>query len=102
MAKLIRTKTEWEGINHEELAIIEGEAPPPWPPGKQFETIGREVPAVDSEERVTGQALYTSDIQLPGMLHARILRSPYPHARIKRMRTDRAASLPGVRRSSPI
>jgi xanthine dehydrogenase iron-sulfur cluster and FAD-binding subunit A len=44
MAKLIRTKTEWEGINHEELAIIEGESPPPWPPGKQFETIGREVP----------------------------------------------------------
>ncbi len=97
MAKLIRTKTEWEGINHEELAIIEGESPPPWPPGKQFETIGREVPAVDSAERVTGQALYTSDIQLPGMLHARILRSPYPHARIKRMETDRAASLPGVR-----
>jgi hypothetical protein len=37
---------------------------------------------IDAFERVTGQAQYTGDIQLPNMLHGRVLRSPHPHARI--------------------
>lgn len=52
---------------------------------------------LDGYEKATGKALYTRDLQMPGMLYARVLRSPYPHARIKRMDTSRAEALPGVR-----
>jgi len=43
-----------------------------------------------------GQALYTDDIQLPGMLHGKFLRSPHAHARIVSIDTSRAEALPGV------
>jgi len=59
-------------------------------------TIGHVTPRVDAVERVTGQAKYTNDIKLPGMLYARVLRSPYPHARILRIDTSEASRLPGV------
>ena len=47
-------------------------------------------------ERVTGQAKYTNDLKLPDMLYARVLRSPHPHARIRRIDTSAASRLPGV------
>ena len=60
-------------------------------------TVGHNVPRVDAYERVTGRATYTRDIRLPGMLYARVLRSPHPHARIRRIDTLAAEALPGVR-----
>jgi CO/xanthine dehydrogenase Mo-binding subunit len=51
---------------------------------------------VDAIERVTGQAKYTNDIKLPGMLYARVLRSPHAHARILRIDASEALQLPGV------
>ena len=59
-------------------------------------TIGHVTPRVDAMARVTGQAKYTNDIKLPGMLYARVLRSPHPHARILRLDTGEASRLPGV------
>lgn len=59
--------------------------------------IGARVPRIEGEEKVTGKARYAADINLPGMLWAKILRSPYPHARILRVDTSRAEALPGVR-----
>lgn len=59
--------------------------------------IGHDTPRVDALERVTGQARFTRDMRLPGMLYARVLRSPHPHARIVAIDADRAAALPGVR-----
>ena len=47
--------------------------------------------------KVSGQAVYTRDLTLPGMLYARVLASPYGHARIKSMDTTEAEALPGVR-----
>ncbi|MFO7951492.1 MAG: xanthine dehydrogenase family protein molybdopterin-binding subunit [Bacillota bacterium] len=47
--------------------------------------------------KVTGKAVYGSDLSFPGMLYGKILRSPHPHARIKRIDTGKASSLPGVR-----
>ena len=38
---------------------------------------------LDGPDKVTGAARYTFDISLPGMLHAKVLRSPHPHARIR-------------------
>ena len=60
-------------------------------------TVGRDVPRIDAVERVTGRAEYTRDVRLPGMLYARVLRSPHPHARIVRIDTSRAEAMPGVR-----
>ena len=51
----------------------------------------------DGRNRTSGQAVYTSDIYLPGMLHAKILASPYAHAKIVRIDTRKAEALPGVR-----
>jgi CO/xanthine dehydrogenase Mo-binding subunit len=51
----------------------------------------------DSDEKAKGKAIYTRDVNLPGMLYARSLMSPYAHARIKSMDTSEAEALPGVR-----
>ena len=59
-------------------------------------TIGNSTPRVDAVERVTGEAKFTRDYKLPGMLYAKVLRSPHPHARIVSVDTSEAARLPGV------
>jgi 4-hydroxybenzoyl-CoA reductase alpha subunit len=59
--------------------------------------VGRRVPLIDGVAKVTGSAVYTDDIRLPGELVGKILRSPLPHARIVSIDTSRAESLPGVR-----
>jgi len=51
----------------------------------------------DAYARVSGHAAYTKDIRLPGMLYAKILVSPYAHAKIVRMDTNKAKAYPGVR-----
>ena len=65
-------------------------------PVRPMNTVGHNVPRIDSYERVTGRATYTGDVQLPGMLYARVLRSPHPHARIRTIDASRAEALPGV------
>jgi CO/xanthine dehydrogenase Mo-binding subunit len=50
----------------------------------------------EAPEKVTGRAVYTNDVYLPGMLYAKIYRSPYAHARIKSMDSSKAEALPGV------
>ena len=57
-------------------------------------TICHVTPRVDAMARVTGQAKYTNDLKLPGMLYARVLRSPHPHARIRHIDTSAASRLP--------
>ncbi len=63
----------------------------------RFSVIGKRLPDIDGPQKVTGQAQFTADIVLPGMLHGKILRSPYPHARIVSIDTSKAGSLPGVK-----
>src|SRR5918997_2505607 len=59
--------------------------------------IGVSVPRFDAPEKVTGRTLYVGDVKLPGLLQARLLRSPHAHARIKRIDVSKAKALPGVR-----
>ena len=59
-------------------------------------TVGNTTCRIDAFERVTGEATYTRDVRLPGMLYGRVLRSPHPHARIRSIDVSRAAALPGV------
>ena len=59
--------------------------------------LGKPIRRVDGVEKVTGAALYTVDMQPPGMLTGKILRSPHPHAKILNIDTSAARALAGVR-----
>ena len=61
-----------------------------------YQVIGQPVPRTDGPEKVSGGALYTADVALPGTLWGKTLHSPHPHALIVRIDTARAAQLPGV------
>jgi len=61
-----------------------------------FKVVGKPVPLRDAREKVTGRAEYSADIKLDGMLHAKILGSPYPHARIKKIDVSQAKKIEGV------
>src|SRR5262245_61608504 len=60
-------------------------------------TVGKPTQRIDAVDRVTGKAAYTGDVKLPGMLYARVLRSPHPHARIRSIDVSKARALPGVK-----
>ncbi len=61
-----------------------------------FTVIGTRPPRYDAADKATGRALFGPDIQLPGMLHGKVLRSPHAHARICSIDTSRAEAMPGV------
>jgi CO/xanthine dehydrogenase Mo-binding subunit len=61
-----------------------------------YSTIGQPVPRVEGPDKVTGATRYAADVMLPGTLWGKLLRSPYPHARIIRIDTSRASQVPGV------
>ncbi len=63
----------------------------------QVTVVGKRQRRTDSLSKVTGQALYTADLKLPRMLHAKVLRSPHPHARILNIDAGKALRLPGVK-----
>jgi xanthine dehydrogenase YagR molybdenum-binding subunit len=62
---------------------------------------GKRGPRLDGPVKVTGRAVFTHDARRPGMLHGRILRSPYAHAKIVSIDTSRAEKIPGVVIESP-
>lgn len=64
---------------------------------QDFITIGKRIPKMDAEEKVTGKAVYIHDLKLPGMLYGKILYSPHPHAILKSIDTTKAERLPGVK-----
>ncbi len=64
---------------------------------REYEIIGKSLPRVDGIEKVTGQAKFTVDMAMPGMLHGKFLRSAYPHARILSINVEKAKRLSGVK-----
>jgi putative selenate reductase molybdopterin-binding subunit len=62
----------------------------------EHNVVGKALPRTDALEKVTGKAPYAYDMRLPGMAHGEILRSPLPHARITRIDTEAAKTIPGV------
>lgn len=58
--------------------------------------VGQTYPVTDAAMKVAGSLLYGSDLHLPGMLHAKLLLSPFAHARVARVDADRAMAAPGV------
>ncbi len=66
-----------------------------WP--KERRLLGTRQPRLDGPEKATGRARYSFDFNLPGMLHARILRCPHPHARVKSLDTSGAEKVAGFK-----
>ncbi|MDH4266570.1 MAG: xanthine dehydrogenase family protein molybdopterin-binding subunit [Deltaproteobacteria bacterium] len=63
---------------------------------RRLESIGQSPVRLDAREKVTGRTLYAVDLKMAGMLYAKVLRSPYPHARILHIDATKARNLPGV------
>lgn len=63
----------------------------------QYSVVGKGVPRVDGKVKATGEARYTADLKLPGMLYGKVLGSPLPHARIRNIDTHKAERLAGVK-----
>jgi CO/xanthine dehydrogenase Mo-binding subunit len=68
-----------------------------WKAPDNFKDTQNKITRQDAHEKVSGKAAYTRDLYLPGMLCAKILTSPYAHAKITSIDTSKAAALPGVR-----
>lgn len=97
MPKLVKTKVENEGRVTEEYAWVETPKTTMWDVEQELRVVGKPIARVDGIERVTGAAKYTTDIQLPRMLHSAFLRSPFPHARILSIDATAAQEMFGVR-----
>ncbi len=76
----------------ERPAVAKGEGA-----GQEYRWIGTRPVRPDGIDKVTGRARFGADLQLPGMLVGKVLRSPHPHARIRSIDTSKAAALPGVK-----
>ena len=96
MARLIKTEKEVEGRYEDVWLVVEEDALEQWPAGP-LEVVGRPAPRVDGPERVRGEATYTADLQLPGMLHTAVLRSPHATRACNADRPRAALAAPGVR-----
>jgi xanthine dehydrogenase YagR molybdenum-binding subunit len=95
VARLIRTEKEVEGRFEEVWLVVEEDALQQWPAGAR-DVVGQPATRVDGLERARGEAIYTADLKLPGMLHAAVLRCPYAHARVASIDLAPALALPGV------
>jgi CO/xanthine dehydrogenase Mo-binding subunit len=64
---------------------------------KSFDIIGQNRPRIDARDKATGRTRYAADLKVAGCLHGKVLRSPFPHARVLAIDTSRAERLAGVR-----
>lgn len=97
MTRVVTSQAEIEGHVYDRVSLWSGTILPPWPANADLAVVGRPTPRVDALSKVTGRAVYTDDLFLPGMLFASVVRSPYAHARVRRVDVTRAAAMPGVR-----
>ncbi|NVB38988.1 xanthine dehydrogenase family protein molybdopterin-binding subunit [Pseudenhygromyxa sp. WMMC2535] len=81
--------------------IPEGE-PTPWDGSVKTRVVGRPAPRIEGDLKVSGEARYTHDIKLPKLLHAAILRSPHPCAKLTALDLEPALRMPGVEAAIPL
>ncbi|HYB91266.1 MAG TPA: xanthine dehydrogenase family protein molybdopterin-binding subunit, partial [Candidatus Binataceae bacterium] len=97
MSRRVTLSLGIEGATRDVTVVIPDDEPTPWQWGDRFEIVGRPTPRVDGPVKATGVARYSYDVDLPGMLYGAILRSPHPHARVRRLDLSAASRLAGVR-----
>ncbi|MBM7789046.1 xanthine dehydrogenase family protein molybdopterin-binding subunit [Tenggerimyces flavus] len=96
MARLIKTEREVEGRYETIWLVVEEDALDQWP-GGPLSVVGQPAPRKSGPARARGEARYIGDLRPAGLLQAAVLRSPYAHARVRRIDLSRALSAPGVR-----
>ncbi|HYA09194.1 MAG TPA: hypothetical protein VEG24_06355, partial [Gaiellaceae bacterium] len=84
MARLIRTEKEVEGRYEDVWVLVEEDELEQWPAGPR-DVVGRPAPRIDGHVRARGEAAFTGDLRFPGLLHTAVVRSPHPHARVRRL-----------------
>jgi xanthine dehydrogenase YagR molybdenum-binding subunit len=95
VARLIRTEKEVEGRYEEVWLVVDEDPLEQWPAGPR-EVVGRPATRMDGFERARGEATFTADLRLAGMLHTAVLRSSYASARVRSIDLSRALAMPGV------
>ncbi len=70
--------------------------PTPWDPSQKFSIVGARTPRLDARAKATGAARYSIDVRLPGMLYAKILRSPHAAAVVRSLDLAAARKMPGI------
>ena len=68
-----------------------------WPEEGKRSHIGKRISRIDGPDKVSGRAKYTYDLNRPGMLFAKVVRSPYAHAKVVSIDTSVAEKMPGVK-----
>ena len=96
MPKLVKSEVNVEGRVSVQYAVVDGPELPPWGENEELAIVGQPTPRIDGAARASGEARYTYDVQLPGMLWARLVRSPHAHARVVSIDTSAAEALHGV------
>ncbi|MGA9293270.1 MAG: xanthine dehydrogenase family protein molybdopterin-binding subunit [Ignavibacteriaceae bacterium] len=94
--KIVKSKYHFEDKLIETLGEASTEKYKPLPPDDKLKYLGKEISRIDGYDKVSGGPGYTFDIDLPHMAHSRILRSPFPNAKIKMIDTKKAEELDGV------
>jgi xanthine dehydrogenase YagR molybdenum-binding subunit len=97
MSRRVTLNLGFQGETHDVTVVIPDDEPTPWVWGERLSIVGKPTPRVDGPLKATGTAHYTYDINLPGMLYGAILRSPFPHARVRSVDLTAAERLAGVR-----
>ncbi|MFL6286482.1 MAG: xanthine dehydrogenase family protein molybdopterin-binding subunit, partial [Pyrinomonadaceae bacterium] len=96
--RMVRVQAGIVGAKVEEIEReVSADEPPPLGLNSELSVVGKRTPRVDGRLKVTGAAKYTADVHLPGMLFARMVTSPHPHARILSIDTSAAAAHTQVR-----
>jgi xanthine dehydrogenase YagR molybdenum-binding subunit len=82
---------------HDEQRDVLATEPPVWPINQDLKYVGKSHERLDGLAKATGRARYTADVQLPGMLYAKLVDASVPHAKVISVDTSAAESHPGVR-----
>ena len=97
MARSVTLKIGYQDHFTTVTRSVPDDEPQPWDADTQLRVVGRAVPRIDARDKVTGRAVYTRDIHLPGMLYGVIIRSSYAAAEVGAVDTSVAEKMPGVR-----
>ena len=99
--KKVRVPRVVDGVEQMVEIEVDADAGPGWGPNDKHKLLNQRYTRVDGPLKATGVAKYTYDQRLPGMLYARVLRSPHAHARVTKLDTDAASKIPGVKAIIP-
>ncbi len=96
MARRVRTRVGFEGNVREIEVEVPDDEPEIWGADARLRLVGTRIPRVDGPAKASGAATYTTDVLLPGMLHARMFRAAAPGGTLKSLDVADAAKSPGV------